>query len=192
MRKGRKIRINVKKLTKISAILIVAVLLIGALTVFPATFSRYVANGSSEAKVKIAFSLLDVTNLSETIKLDEILPNDQYQEYTFAVRNYDEGGNRIDVNMTYTVTLKTTTNIPITYELYDNEGHAIATNHELITDSYGTIFNTATTNDYSVTYHEDSNNIFVLKYKLSSSYHGEEYADLADLIEIIVDAEQVV
>ena len=182
MRKGRKIRINVKKLTKISAIMIVAVLLIGALAVFPATFSRYVANGSSEAKVKIAFSLLDVSNLHETIKLDEILPNDQYQEYTFAVKNYDEGGNRIDVNMTYTVTLKTTTNIPITYELYDNAGHAIATNYELITDSYGTIFNTSTTNEYSVTYHEDSNNIFVLKYKLSSVYSGEDYAELADLI----------
>lgn len=192
MRKGRKIRINVKKLTKISAILIVAVLLIGALAVFPATFSRYVANGSSEAKVKIAFSLLRVDDLHHTIKLDEILPNDQYQEYTFAVRNYDESGTRIDVNMNYTITLRTTTNIPITYELYDGDGHAVSTTNELVTDDYGTIFNTAKTTSFHVTYHEDSSNVFVLKYKLSSAYHGEEYAELADLIEIIVDAEQEV
>ena len=192
MRKGRKIRINVKKLTKISAIMIVAVLLIGALAVFPATFSRYVANGSSEAKVKIAFSLLRVDDLHHTIKLEEILPNDQYQEYPFAVRNYDENGNRIDVNMKYTVTLRTTTNIPISYELYDGEGHLISTTNELVTDDYGTIFNTSKTNTYNVTYSANSSNVFVLKYKLSSAYHGEEYAELADLIEIIVDAEQVV
>ena len=192
MRKGRKIRINVKKLTKLSAIMIVAVLLIGALVVFPATFSRYVANGSSEAKVKIAFSLLRVDDLHHTIKLEEILPNDQYQEYPFAVRNYDENGNRIDVNMKYTVTLRTTTNIPISYELYDGEGHAISTTNELVTDDYGTIFNTSKTNTYNVTYSANSSNVFVLKYKLSSAYHGEEYAELADLIEIIVDAEQVV
>ena len=192
MRKGRKIRINVKKLTKLSAIMIVAVLLIGALVVFPATFSRYVANGSSEAKVKIAFSLLRVDDLHHTIKLEEILPNDQYQEYPFAVRNYDENGNRIDVNMKYTVTLRTTTNIPISYELYDGEGHAISTTNELVTDDYGTIFNTSKTNTFNVTYSANSSNVFVLKYKLSSAYHGEEYAELADLIEIIVDAEQVV
>lgn len=192
MKKKKKIVINKSKFKMVSIIAIVAVILIVSLTIFPNTFSKYVSSGDSELKVNIAFSLLNVEDLNTTIKLDEILPNDQYQEYTFAVKNFDDEGDRIDVKMRYRVVLRTTTNIPINYELYNGDNTPLTVTSETITDDYGTIFNTYTSDYIQVPFNVNKTNTFKLKYKLSSAYKAEVYSDLSDLIEVKIEAEQVI
>lgn len=192
MKNRRKITINKSRFKKLSIIMIVGILLIGSLAIFPNTFSRYITNGSSEAKINVAFSLLNVEDLNTTIKLDEILPNDQYQEYYFAVKNFDDEGDRIDVKMKYKLVLRTTTNIPITYEIYNGDGTQLAVTTEEIVDDYGTIFNQFTSGEIQVPFNVDQTNTFKLRYKLSSAYKNESYADLSDLIEVKVEAEQVI
>lgn len=192
MKKKKKIVINKSKFKMVSIIAIVAVILIVSLTIFPNTFSKYISSGDSELKVNIAFSLLNVEDLNTTIKLDEILPNDQYQEYTFAVKNFDDVGDRIDVKMKYRVVLRTTTNIPISYELYNGDNTPLSVTSETITDDYGTIFNKYTSNYIQVPFNVNQTNTFKLKYKLSSAYKAEAYSDLSDLIEVKVEAEQVI
>ena len=116
----KKVRINSLKLkNNIKYALLVLILLIGII-VFPSTLSRFQARGDSDVKVDVAFSLLQTEELVKTVALDEILPDGKVNDYKFSVMNYDSEGNRLDINVKYTITFKTTTNLPIKYELYDS------------------------------------------------------------------------
>lgn len=190
MKKG--IRINKKKLKRLAYISSVLIMVLVCLVFFPSTLSRYSSIGEGSAKVNIAFSLLNVDDLSEYIMLDKIKPDDDYQQYTFSVKNYDEEGNRIDVNMVYNIVLTTTTNIPVTFQFLDENGDVLEASLETIVDGYGTYFNKLSTEDFNVSYDKNSETTFTIKYNLSTDYKSEEYQDLAELIKIEVNAHQAV
>lgn len=186
----KKIRINKLKLkNNVKYALILSILLV-AVVFFPSTLSKFQSNGSGDAKIDLAFSLLETDELVETISLTEILPDGKQYEYTFSVSNYNEE-KRIDVNIQYDITIRTTTNLPIEYEIYDSEGNKINTDFEIIKDEDGTYFNVLKTDKRIVTYEEDSIEMYTLKYSLDSVYNDSSYQDIIELITVEINAEQV-
>lgn len=190
--KRKKLTINRKKLWHLSKYVMVLILVVVAVTIFPSTLSKYSSHGGSNAKVDVAFSLLDTKGLSDTVVLDEILPNDDYDSYSFSVSNYDEEGNRIDVNLNYTITIRTTTNLPIVYEIYDDKGVKLDVKSEIIEDEFGTPFLTMVTDKSIMTFDKDMIKKYTIKYKLSSEYKDASYQNIIEMISISIDAEQIV
>lgn len=187
----KKIKINKIKLKKISIILGIILLVGGVMLFFPTTLSKYSSKATGNAKIDIVFSLLDTEALSQTITLDEIIPDDKFHTKTFAVKNYQDDY-RIDINMIYNVVIKATTNLPIVYELYDENNLLISDNNEIITDEYGTIFYTITSKEKLFTHKKDDRDLYTIKYKLGSTYNEEEYQDIIELLSIEINAKQEV
>lgn len=188
----KKVKINKKKLEKNVLYIGVIVIFVVAIVLFPSTLSRFQSIGDSEAKVDMAFSLLNTDELVEDIELEDVLPDGKIHEYTFAVKNYDDEGNRIDVILEYDITMKVTTNLPIKYSLYDNDGKLMETSLETIKDEDGTYFNVYKTNKRVATYKEDTIESYTIKYSLDSIYDDEEYQDIIELLSIEINVKQIV
>lgn len=187
----KKVRINKLKLkNNVKYALLVLILLVGII-VFPSTLSRFQSNGNSDVKVDVAFSLLQTDELIETVALDEILPDGKTHEYKFSVKNYDDDGKRLDINLKYSITFKTTTNLPIKYELYDGNDKKLDVDFQIIQDEDGTYFNVFTTDEVIATYKEDVIETYTIKYSLDSIYNDASYQDMIELLSIEINVEQI-
>ena len=85
----------------------------------PESLSRFTSLVSSDAGVSIAFYVIDTEYQTEEIKLDKIVPSDTPYEYRFSVANYNKT-KRLETNAEYNVVIRTTTNLNLEYELYEN------------------------------------------------------------------------
>ena len=135
----KKYKINKEKLQKRLPIAIGLILIIIALAVFPNTLSRYASSGVSGTNINIAYSLLDIAQMEngtmvDNVKLPEVNPDGNYNDFVFQVRNYkevEENGSTynkiINVKMRYYVELTVTTNLPMTYyfevHTHDNKNY---------------------------------------------------------------------
>ena len=79
--------------------------------------AKYKSEAESNAEVDLAFYIVKVNSISQELKLDNILPRAQAYTYSFSVSNYD-GELRTETALQYTVQLKTTTNLPLSYQIY--------------------------------------------------------------------------
>ena len=123
----KKYKLNKEKLQKRIPLVIGLILIIIALAVFPNTLSRYASSGVSGTNINVAYSLLDIAQMEngtvvDTVRLPEVNPDGNYNDFTFQVRNYkevEENGvttNKIiNVKMKYYMELTVTTNLPMTY-----------------------------------------------------------------------------
>lgn len=188
----KKVKINSKKLKRnIIYIGIISIFLV-AIIIFPSTLSRFQSKGNGEAKVDLAFSLLDTDELTSDIKLEDVLPDGKIHEYSFSIKNYDDEGNRIDVILEYDITMKVTTNLPIKYNLYDSEGNLMDISLETIKDDDGTYFNVYKTDKRVATYKEDTIETYTIKYSLDSIYSDYKYQDIMELLSIEINVKQIV
>lgn len=188
----KKLRFNGLKFKKSIKYIFVFILVMISILIFPSTLSRYVSFGNGEANIDVAFSLLQTEDLTEYVELDDISPDGEYREYTIAVMNYDEDGNRIDVNMRYSINIKTTTNLPIDYVIVDDTGNGKELTGVLETDEYGTIFNTYDCGNFVATYESDTIQKYTIKYKLDNKYNTSDYQDVSEMIVVSIEAEQIV
>ena len=155
----KELRINRFKVKHISKYIMIVAIILVAILLFPSTLSMYSSDGEGDADVDIAYSLLHADSLSSTIRLENIVPSDDYQNYDFVIRNYedDDAGNHniIDVNMKYYVDIKATTNLPIEYILYDDKGTMLAKNTDILEDEYATKWFELRSKEYVATFNAD-------------------------------------
>ena len=64
--------------------------------------------------------MLFINNYSNNIKLTDLIPSNDKYVYTFSIQNYKDN-DICEVDMIYDVLIKTTTNLPLNYELYLND-----------------------------------------------------------------------
>lgn len=156
------------------------------------TLARYSSSGESSANVDVAFYLLKEQELSQTIALEEMKPSDDVYTYTFSVANND-GTNRTETALKYTISIRMTTNLPLTYELYVNEGtenlFATASTEQ---DEHGTYFKTITSNEETFGFEANEKNTYKLQVKFPKEYNSVEYQGIIEAVEIKVDSEQIV
>lgn len=189
--------INKERFRLTMSISFLSLLLLISIFLTPTTLSKYESNTSSVARPQVAFYLLKTNYQTEAILLDEIAPRNEPYTYEFTVSNND-GTTRTETNLQYDLSIRTTTNLPLTYELYLNSQYTDAnaesaiTGENVIQDSDGTYFNTFTTDTQYFNYSYNETNEYQLVVYFPSNYIDEMYQDIIDSIEITVDSKQVI
>lgn len=173
-------------------IILIFVLIIILILTIRGTLARYSSSGNSEANVDIAFYLIDDNELSETIALEEMMPSDDSYIYTFSVANND-GTNRTETALKYTISIRMTTNLPLTYSLYVNDGtDNLFENYTTEQDSDGTYFKTITSTENTFGFETDEQNNYKLEIKFPTEYNSVEYQGIIEALEIKVNSQQIV
>ena len=93
--------------------------------------------------------------------------------------------------------IRTTTNLPITYELYKNitnlnEATSIKISDEVKKDADGTYFRYIVTNEDYFSYVDDEVNYYTLVVYFPSEYSSFKYQDVVEFIEINIDSMQMI
>lgn len=186
-----------KKLRRLYEKLIILVLCFLIIArIFVLVLSKYESISDSYANVDIAFYLFKEDYKTMTINLASILPQDNEYVFEFTIGNQD-GIEIAEVDLEYELTLRTTTNLPLTYELYMNQQYTddgainIIKENSVDLDEYGTYFRTMTTDKITLPYTQGITNLYQLVVYFPSNYDQENYQDIIELLEITVNAQQV-
>ena len=179
------------KFNKITFLLIVLVLL---LCVMPLTFSKFETEKSGDIIIPHAFYVLDDTVISETISLPEIIPSNNQYLYYFSISNFNDE-RRTETNLKYDLSIRTTTNIPITYDLFKgvsvDNNTSIITSNQVVADDYGTFFRTILTPTEYFGFDSDQTNNYVLLINFPAGYNDSDYQNLFEMIEININSQQI-
>lgn len=189
---------NINKKRLKLTMFIFTLLLILVITIFltPTTLSRYASQTSSSANPSVAFYLLKTDYRTNVILLHEITPRNEPYTHKFTVSNTN-GTKRAETNLKYDLSIRTTTNLPLKYELYlnceydDNNAENIITDEDVIQDSDGTYFNIFSTDTKYFSHTYDETNEYQLVVYFPSTYVSEIYQDIVESIEITVNSKQV-
>ena len=169
------------------------ILLITLIFLIPYTLSRFRSEARGDAGIDVAFFIAKDGYQHEEITLSDMKPGDE-ESYTFTVSNFD-GANRAEVNLSYNVEVKTTTNMPMVYELYiTNSGtdSPIVSSDEIITDDDSTYFKKLTTSSRNFDFQSNYTDTYKLTVKFPIEYKTFMYQGVAENIEIKVIAKQIV
>lgn len=180
---------NSKKKTVYIKVIILILSLLIIIRIFTLVLSKYETDADSTADVDIAFYLLKEDYKNMTLNLGKIVPRNNEYKYTFTVGN-EEDGKVAETDIEYDLTLRTTTNLPLTYELYMNGENAILT-EDINPDEQGTYFRTITTQTQELMYQEAKTNQYELIIHFPINYNTTNYQDIMEMLEITVDAKQV-
>lgn len=177
---------------RINLIKILIILLCLLFTFFIArfTYSKYQTTTNSSSQLDVAFYIVKEGYQSMSVKLDSIVPRATPYIYTFTVSNTD-GTNRAQTNLSYDLSVITTTNLPLTYELLINNSDAILSNN-VAQDSDGTYFRTITTNTQQFGFTADQTNTYTLKVTFPAQYTNISYQDIIEGVEIVVNSRQTI
>lgn len=186
-----------KKIRRLYAklvILILSFLIIAR--IFVLVLSKYESISDSYANVDIAFYLLKEDYKTMTTNLASLLPQDNAYVFEFTIGNED-AGQIAEVDLQYELTLRTTTNLPLTYELYMNQQHTdedainIIAEDNIELDEQGTYFRIMKTEKEQLSYKQGTTNLYQLIVHFPANYNQEIYQDIIEMLEITVDAQQV-
>jgi len=175
------------------------ILLLGFLVllrIFTLVLSRYESESKSIANVDMAFYLLKEDFSQMSLNLATILPQKNEYVYTFSIGNQD-GIKTAEVDLEYDLTLRTTTNLPLSYELYMNQNYtdsnaeSIIESNNVEADDYNTYFRTITTPKQTLYYRTPTTNVYQLVVHFPENYNTVNYQDIIELLEIKVDAKQL-
>jgi len=207
--------IDKKTLFKSLTIILLLIIIVFAFIQIRNTLARYETAATTERDVDVAFWLSDdpTTFASARILIDDIYPTDTPYEYSFTVSNFDEDGEVVETDMSYHLTLTSTTNLPLKYEIQKN-GTTCATFdpldqttsniEQLTTDANGTqyvqlklgteltpyMLNTIDNTTKEKTAITDTFIIKVTFPKANTS--NQEYRDLMEYIKLDLSAIQVI
>jgi len=160
------------------------------------TQARYESSALSTVSPNLAFFVVGVESSTGQIKLEGMVPRANPYLYTFSVSNFS-GTERANVDLTYSIEIITTTNMPLNFRIFkgnnntDNEIDTDTTTtdvngvyyrHLVINDVSSMPFNTPTTDNYTLW----------VEYPTSNAAYPAEYAGIIDLVDIKINAEQVV
>lgn len=188
---------NKKKIRRLYAKMIILILCLFIIArIFVLVLSKYESISSSYANVDIAFYLLKEDYKTMNLNLASLLPQSDAYTFEFSIGNEDSE-ERAEMDLEYELTLRTTTNLPLTYELYMNQQYTddgatnIIKENNVVLDEYGTYFRTMTTEKITLPYTEGVTNLYQLVVYFPENYNQEIYQDIAELLEINVNAQQV-
>ena len=191
MKKKNEVR---KRIIKLLILVFVLILLIKMISF---TYSKYESRANTKPNIIVAFYVLNKDYQSMNLNLDELFPREEPYIYTFFFF-FTKGQKRCQTDLEYELSIKTTTNLPITYELYKNQNYnddnatSIKKTDEIIQDEDGTYFRIITTETESFSFREDETNIYQLVVHFPQEYNTINYQDIIEGIEITVNSKQII
>ena len=188
------------KFLKFNRVSILIILFLLLLIVVPFTYSKFFSSAKSDAKVDTAFYILKADYYETNICIDDIAPSDDVYTYDFSVLNND-GKNRVETNMEYTLKIVTTTNLPLSYALYKNEKYNDNNSSNIITGDViardgdaedSTYFRTLSTEKEKFGFKKDEKNDYQLVISFPKEYDSFEYQGIVEGIKIVIESRQVI
>ena len=136
--------------------------------------------------------------IEKEVKLDELVPSDTPYVYNFKVANND-GKNRLETKLEYTLKIVTTTNLPLSYKLYMNENYNYNASTNIITKDTiektgedGAYFRTLETAKQTFGFDKDEENIYHLVVTFPKEYDSFEYQDIIEGVTICIESKQII
>lgn len=173
-------------------------LIIVAVKLFQIAYASYESEAKLNANINKALYILEEGGMDFNIDLNKIEPSDKPYVYKFSISNY-KGNKHSQVDIEYKIDFKTTTNLPLTYELYRNENYDAAGATDLFDEAKvtqdvdGAWYNTLEGKEkYMFPYTEDKTDIYTLVVHFPKEYKtNTEYADSIENIEVAIKSNQV-
>ncbi len=189
---------------------IVLLITLIVLSTFKFTQAKYESDATITASPALAFFIVDVQSETGQIRLEDMVPRANPYSYIFQVSNF-ENGHRANVDLTYSIEIITTTNMPLNFKLYkgNNLTTDIIASRTLTTDDNGVFYRHLIVNGVStMSYSANHTDTYVLsvEFPLSPPHSSnpsaptpvpytnrpDAYAGVIDLVDIKINAEQVV
>ena len=185
-----------KGMLMVDLLVIILLLLIKSI---PITLSRYDSEAIGKTSTNIAFYLLKPDYVTNNIKLTSLTPSDTPYIYTFSISNYDAVSTS-EVDLEYILKIVTTTNLPLTYKLYQNEDYTSNTSTNLVTNNNTTIeqddddtyFKNITLSKEEMYYSTPKTNNYTLLIYYTRESANAKYQNTIESIRIIIDSNQIV
>lgn len=184
-----------KGLYKRLVILLMCLIII--IRILTLVLSKYESESNSNANVDIAFYLLKEDYKQMTLNLASLFPQNDAYVFKFSIGN-EEGDKVAETDLEYNLTLRATTNLPLTYELYMNQEYdasdatSIIVDNSVNIDDDGTYFRTMTTDTITLKYTEPKTNQYQLVIHFPANYNTTNYQDIIEALEITVDSKQII
>lgn len=179
-------------------ILVMFILIVVAIKLLQIAYASYESQAKLNANIDKALYILKTGGMDFNIDLDKIEPSSKPYIYKFSISNFD-GNRHSDVDIEYQMNITTTTNLPLTYELYRNENYDdenatnLFENMKTKQDVDGAWYNYLEGQEkYLFPYEEDKTDIYTLVvYFPESNKTTTEYADNLENIEVEIKSNQV-
>ena len=186
-----------KRFLKMSLIFGACLLLI--IYLITRAYGSYITTAKLRADIDKAIYVFEEETMSFNIDENKIIPSNDPYTYTFSVQNYNSTQTS-DVDLTYNINIRSTTNLPLEISLYRNENYSAsgATNiigsPTLRQDADGAWYKLYTeSDDYALSYNTQTKDIFTLVIVFPKSYSlNTTYADITENIEVIINSKQTI
>lgn len=162
---------------------------------FSITLASYQSQTRLRANIDKALYIFNRDKMSFNIDSSKIIPSNDPYTYKFSISNYKDD-KESDFNIVYTLKIKTTTNLPLSFKLYKNTdlNNNILSNAELKQDVDGSYYRVYTVNDEVLMEYKDKIiDVYTLSIDFPKKYAEDlTYADCLEAIEVIIDSSQAV
>ena len=162
---------------------------------FSVSFASYQSKTRLRANIDKALYIFNRDKMSFNIDSSKIIPSDDPYTYKFSISNYKDE-KESDFNISYTLKLKTTTNLPLSFKLYKNTdlNNNILSDVQIKQDVDGSYYRIYTVNDEVLMEYKDKViDVYTLSIDFPKKYADDlTYADCIEAIEVIVDSSQAV
>lgn len=184
-RRKRKARIMYIKFT------LLVILIIIAFNLIKNTTARYRSSAQSNANVDLAYYLFREESISQDLKLESILPREQPYNYTFSVANFD-GTDRTETAIQYTVEIKTTTNLPLNYKVYNQSNPTVdlVSGIETRRDDDGTYFKYINVTGNTFGFTQNEQHFYTIQIEFPKQYNLAQYEGIVEYVQITVKSSQ--
>lgn len=177
--------------------LILLVALFLAFFLFESAYASYQSSAKLVANIDKAIYLIDSSKMSFNIDPEQIIPSNEPYVYKFSVSNFNDVSSS-EINLTYGVKIITTTNLPITVQLYRNQNYddatatALLSGARIVQDDDGAWYNIYDTPSiYNMDYTDKITDIYTLVINFPKTYSSSTtYADCIENIEINIESSQ--
>lgn len=199
----KKLKLNMKyyeqKKRFVILVLIMFLLIVVAIKLLQFAYASYESTAKLNANIDKAIYLLEAEGLSFNIDPDKIVPSNDAYIYKFSVSNFNENKHS-DIDIEYSIKITTTTNLPLTYEIYRNENYDdenatnLFQNATIKQDVDGAWYNVLEGEEkYLFPYTEDMTDIYTLVIHFDESHkqNTDAYADNLESIEVEINSNQV-
>ena len=175
------------------------ILLFFAISLIRTTNASYKTSTNLAIKPDFAAFIFQEEMFEFNMETTGIKPRDESYVYSFTVANYNDQ-KECDIDLTYTINISTTTNLPLEYKLYKDEDYTLSSSTNLLNskkvvqDEDNSWYNEYTIdNIYEMYYSVNTKHVYYLVVNFDK-YYGDniEYAKLIDNIRINIEAKQLI
>ena len=181
-----------KRYVFLSILMIITLIVLGSVKL---TQARYENETMIRVKPTLAFFIVDVQSQTGQIKLEGMVPRDDPYLFSFNVSNF-KNTEHANVDLTYTIEIITTTNMPLNFRIFKGNGQSNEIDSDTTTTNVdGVYFRHLVMNDVTtMLYSQNVTETYTLWVEFPASYkqYADSYAGIIDLVDIKINAEQVV